>query len=81
MLRCPAFAITANSLAPDARVVRDRRVAQVMERTDVALNLGRLQRRMELVCPPLVVELRAAFRVAEYELVVTLERRAAAMLP
>ena len=54
--------------------VRERAVPEVVERTNVVLDPGGLQRRPERPREPLVIELRAPCRMAEDELVFALER-------
>jgi hypothetical protein len=52
------------------RVVRDRRVSQVVERSDAISDPDRCERRPEVLGEPVRVDLRAALRVTEDELVV-----------
>lgn len=60
--------------------VRQRGMAQIVERPDVVSDPDRLQRLAELGGEPVVVDFRAALRMAEDELVAALVRRAAEVL-
>jgi hypothetical protein len=74
MSECPAFAISAIGLEPDAASFV-RRLPQVVEGPHVVLDPGLGERGPELLCEELFAVTRSSLGVTEDELLVALEGR------
>ncbi len=71
-VRVAGAGMTARPLSPRRRLVRDRRVAPVVERTDVVGDPGSSSAARNVCRVPLMVEGRSLERVTEHALVVAL---------